>query len=374
MSTRRSDPCCEGAVLENGDHHKPRRCTRKVHTAPSFVFEAATPSHLSNEAVPGSTSAAAVREAFRQDRLDLFWWFVCERQSIWNKRFVLRSPPPWTSDRILRSTRFTNVYRELDPGTRYALDEILEKDVPRPDKVFNVMLYRLIGRSETHAWIGFQRLDEFDATDLECRLKHLRDAMHKPVFTGAYLVSGYSGMGSKDKVENVCRLFEHLCDEFDWFYGRLMSAKQASEAYHAIRSMAGFGNFLAYQVLVDLLYPIRVYDNTPLLHLSSEHWAAAGPGAKKGIQMLFHGSERVAPLRIMLWLRDHQASEFARLGLDFPYLKDDQAQSIPLSLPNIQNCLCEFHKYIKIHEGTGRGRRQFRPRTGRSTEQLLHYS
>src|SRR6476661_7646069 len=94
-------------------------------------------------------------ETFLPDRLDLFWHFVCERQLIWYRRVVKQQLPPWTDDLILRHQRFTNVYRELDPGTRYVIECVLELDAPRPDKLFNVMLYRLVGRSDTHAELGF---------------------------------------------------------------------------------------------------------------------------------------------------------------------------------------------------------------------------
>lgn len=311
---------------------------------------------------------ALTRDDFRSNRLDLFWWFVCERQSVWYRRVARQLPPPWTDNPILRQERFTNMYRELDPGTQYVIGQVLERDAPRPDKVFNVMLYRLIGRAETHAAIGFQSLATFDPVRLERGLKHLRDEEDKPPFTAAYMVSAYASMGSRDKIENVTRLFALLHADFAEFYARIETAPHPSRVYEILASAHGFGNFLAYQVLVDLLYPLEVYDGRPLLPFSHDDWAAAGPGAQRGIGMLLQPGLRAEHLAVMRWLRTHQREEFDRLGLDFPFLTDARGNERELSLANIQNCLCEYHKFVKIGEGTGRGRRKFRLEQARALQ------
>lgn len=302
-------------------------------------------------------------ENFASERLDLFWRFVCERQLIWRRRIAQRLPPPWTDDPTLQHERFTNVYRELDPGTRYVIEQILEADAPRPDKLFNVMLYRLVGRAETHAALGFQYLATFDPSALERSLKARRRA-GRPPFTAAYMVSAYSAMGSSDKIENVARIFASLHAHFDELVTRLDHCATAADVHSALRSAYGFGNFLAYQVLVDLLYPLRVYGNEGWLPFSHNDWASAGPGAQRGILMLLRPNTIRPALEVMRWLRDHQQAEFARLNLNFPYLEDTDCKAITISLANIQNCLCEFHKYVKIREGTGRGRRKFADASG----------
>jgi hypothetical protein len=305
---------------------------------------------------------------FDRGRLDLFWQFVCERQWVWQRRALQRLPPPWTADPILQSERFTNVYRELDPGTRYVIEHILEIDASRPDKLFNVMLYRLIGRMETHATLGFQFLTDFCSHEMERELKSLRRA-GTPPFTAAYMVSAYSSLGSADKVENIASLFGMLHAEFDDLFVRVDRCTAAADVHATLSSAYGFGNFLSYQVLVDLLYPLRVYANKGLLPFSHDDWASPGPGARRGIKMLLRPSDDSQDLDVMCWLRDHQHSEFERLGLDFPYLEDAAGNPTDISLANIQNCLCEFHKYVKIREGTGQGRRKFKAASRGALEQ-----
>lgn len=310
------------------------------------------------------------RDQFQSARLDQFWWFVCERQAIWHRRVVLSLPPPWTADPILQRERFTNVYRELDPGTQYAIRSILERDAPKPDKLFNIMLYRLIGRAETHAALGFQNLATFDAKYLSATLNDLR-ARGRPPFTAAYMVSAYHSLGSTDKIENVSRLFTALHREFDQFYARVIASRSAAEVHQVLSSVYGFGTFLAYQVLVDLLYPLVCYGNAPLLPYSHDDWAIPGPGARRGIGMLACPGGTTTHLEVMRWLHEYQQAEFARLGLTFLALSDITGAPVDLSLANIQNCLCEFHKYVKISDGVGRGRRKFAPMSTQQALQLV---
>src|SRR5438552_2778246 len=131
-------------------------------------------------------------QLFRIRPLELFWWFITERQAIWRRRVVERQPPPWTSDLILRNYRFTNVYRELDPGTRFAIENILETPYSAKDRIFNIMLYRLIGKSDTFAAIGFQLVEKFDQNAFASKLKNIRDIERRAPFTGAYMVAPYT--------------------------------------------------------------------------------------------------------------------------------------------------------------------------------------
>lgn len=314
-------------------------------------------------------SSDALKEHLDADSLDLFWKFITERQQVWQRRVVGGQPPPWTDDDILQKYRFTNVYRELDPGTQYLIQNILEKNAPKEDKILNVMMYRLIGRLETHEYLGFQDLDGFDHSSLEAKLKHRRDVLGETVFTGAYMVSGYNQMGSSDKVENVAALFGKITSDPTPF-DQLLACDSLEEAYDIIRAQPGFGNFLSYQVLVDLLYPVEYYDGDGLLSFSADDWSAPGPGAQKGLDQLIVEENGYDDLAVMRWLRQNQHSEFDRLDLDFPFLLTENGEELELSLANIQNCLCEFYKYHKILHSNGRARRCFREGKSRSSGEL----
>jgi hypothetical protein len=142
------------------------------------------------------------------------------------------------------------------------------------------------------------------------------------------------------------------------------------EAYELIRTQPGFGNFLSYQVLVDLLYPVDYYGGDSVLPFSPNDWSAPGPGAQKGLKQLVTDFNGFTRLDVMRWLRQNQKDEFDRLNLDFPYLETEGGDRVELSLANIQNCLCEFYKYDKILHSNGRARRCFRNTEARSRVEL----
>lgn len=289
--------------------------------------------------------------------LENFWRFVYERHSIWHRRFILRQPYPWTDDPILRKNKFTNLYRELDPGTKFSVEHILKRDALQPDIVFNVMLYRLMCSIPTYNTYGFHPVAEFDQDEFYNCLCEIYNSGH-PVFGNAYLISPYSSMGSDYKFENVARLFGLLKREFPAFWKRVVQADEMEGLWKAINHQYGFGPFLAYQVVVDLTYPLTDKPKTGIFPFSQNEWAKLGPGAKRGFNRLALGHDRLGGLR---WLRDTQREAFAGLGLDFPFLRNARGEEVELTLANLQNGLCEFSKFRAIQEGKGKAQRLYIP-------------
>lgn len=91
-----------------------------------------------------------------------------------------------------------------------------------------------------------------------------------------------------------------------------------------------------------------------------EDWALPGPGAQRGLRMIFGKSLPAGHIGLALsWVHEH----FEKIALAAGYsMKDIPAlkPSAPgLSLVDIEHVLCEFSKYVKIYE------RQGKPRTKR---------
>jgi len=60
-----------------------------------------------------------------EQNLQQFWRFIAERHAIYKKKNIEKLPPPWTDDSILQEYKFTNVFRDLDPGTKYVIDKLI---------------------------------------------------------------------------------------------------------------------------------------------------------------------------------------------------------------------------------------------------------
>lgn len=274
---------------------------------------------------------------------------------------MLRQRPPWTEDPILRTQHFTNMYRILDPGTVFIVNALLEEEsIPSIDKGFGVLIYRLMASNEN----SFQfLLDQFsdqiftnwNRQGFEFGLKSYREQGNKP-FGGAYMVNAYHMIGhSKDKIENVGAIFDPLAKDWQYLWDNQLTFYEDMESSHdLLTQIPGIGNFIAYQSLVDLSYPVDK-EAKGILGFDPNQWASAGPGAKRGLKILLEPGSTLSELSAMTILRESQEDEFKRLDLSFPWLKRGAKREL-LSLPDIQNTQCEFFKYWRSLQGGKRGR------------------
>jgi hypothetical protein len=97
------------------------------------------------------------RQAGGEPVLD-FWRFVYERQAIYARRLD-GLPRPWTTDPVLRERFFTNIFRDLDPGTAVARD-IVSAARPAWERLWNLMVYRRFNRESTWGLIDYRELGD----------------------------------------------------------------------------------------------------------------------------------------------------------------------------------------------------------------------
>lgn len=287
---------------------------------------------------------------FDEQTLELYWRFLAERQAVWVRR-TRGMEPPWTGDPILQVEFITNVYRVLDPGTRYLIDNILATDGEPDDEstVFNIMLYRLMGSvPETHRHLGLLAPRTFDPEAVVARLRELPQE-HR-IFGDAYRVASYHDEGGADKAENVARMFAYLAGGMAETTRRIKSSRRVIEVYKVFEDLKGFGDFLSHQATVDLLYPNAT--GYKIVPFTDDEFAKAGPGARKGIWTLIREDVKPANMTLpMEWLRDHQQDEFDRLGIRFPYLESADGEPQLMSVCDVQASLCEFYKYHRLWSG-----------------------
>ncbi|KKL48280.1 hypothetical protein LCGC14_2327110, partial [marine sediment metagenome] len=73
-----------------------------------------------------------------------FWDFVVERHRIWHRRFIEKQPWPWTDDLILRQFHFCNIFRDLDKGTIWYTDHVVNAPMSLSSAVWATIIYRLV--------------------------------------------------------------------------------------------------------------------------------------------------------------------------------------------------------------------------------------
>lgn len=240
-------------------------------------------------------------------KLDKFVYWVNERESIRYKREELKLPAPWTDDPILQHHHFCNIRREDDRGTkelralRVAMDLAMHK---RPMYYAAARLFNYMPSVRDYFLLGPQ--------DLQERL----DAGEQ-VFHTAYVVST---CGQKmDKIEYVDNLIKEVAKAY-------ISNQSCRECFECLRKINGLGSFMAGQIVADLRHD-------QYLHYAPDWYtfAVMGPGSKKGMD-------------ILMGLGTTERNFMERLV----FLKEATKGRIPeLEMQDLQNCLCEYSKFIR---------------------------
>lgn len=274
---------------------------------------------------------------FNSEKFELYLAFVEARHRVWEER-QMGAPAPWTSDPIVNSRKFTNVFRVLDPGSQFIF--ALEDDNPY-DTLLRLFLYRHTGRVEAWNHVAME-LGEYP------RLANLEDvlgvwgdykATGHPVFTGAYLVYPQSATPGTDKVESIIRLTQRLFAE-EGLAQEFVSAKSQEERFKALRRHKGVADFMSMQILTDWGY--TTYADTD----RENEFVVPGPGCRKGISHLTDSPDQVGFLRF--------AQAEVHMGEDVPTLYLASGPRYP-SIMDIQNTMCEFSKYIRFWEKGEKG-------------------
>lgn len=256
-----------------------------------------------------------------------FWYWITEREAVRQRR-QSGAPRPWSSDPIFQIQHFCNVRREDDRVTKEVHAIIRGCGVPVDELPYWYTIARMFNKPETlrHAlstWCS--------GAHWSTRLKRLRAEGHK-LFHTAYVVSTCGK--SMDKVDYV---------------GSVALAVQAlgvprvglQRAFNELVKVDGLGSFMAGQIVADLR-------NSPYLEPDPDEgkmWCVPGPGSIKGLKYIFRN-----------FSARHFTSYIEELYLQMP----EEIRRMGIHAQDLQNCLCEFSKYMRIYNNEGGRRRPFR--------------
>jgi len=282
--------------------------------------------------------------------IKLFWHYIYERHSIYKKKELAKLDYPWTDDLILSKYKFTNVFRDLDVGTKYVINKIIPKSKKARDIIFNIIIYRLYNKIETFDFVKFSKVDSFDIKFFESKLRELK-SKGVAIFTNAFLVSGYSSIKGKDKIEKTCNIIDLIHNDIKSVTALILENKNSKYTFKKLKSLNGIGNFLAYQIAVDI-----GYWNNELFNESK--FVVAGPGCKKGIDLLFKDKGDLDYEKCIQYLCDTQIYGFKNMNININELFNDRKDKF-LNLMAMENCLCEISKYLKAHYKWGRPRNKY---------------
>lgn len=255
--------------------------------------------------------------------------FVLERHRVWEKRQA-GLPQPWTEDPVLATRKFTNVFRFLDPGSQFVIQHLLHED---PEQTLaRCFLYRHTNLPS--AWMAYA-VEHGSMPDVLGGLDFLEEfwmdykADGGKVFSGAYMIYPQSSVPGTDKVTSIIDLTRRLFVSGSRVRHDFMNARSQTERFAALRTNRGVADFMSMQILTDFGYGTEFRE---------DDFVVPGPGAIKGAAAL--------------GLKGPEAIEWGCLTLsEEPPLvpADDYGEHyLTPSRMDVQNCLCEFSKYVRF--------------------------
>jgi hypothetical protein len=264
---------------------------------------------------------------------DILFHWITERESIRRKKEA-GLPKPWTTDPILMMYRFCNVHREDDTVTRWIRTE-WGKYVDDENYTAAIALARYINWPDTLAYIGYP--SDWDADRLVSKLTELEKYAPK-VWTSAYIVST-NGNPLPKIYYIITRVLTPMQKRHITPKGTL------AEAHKELHSCEGVGPFMAGQIIADLK---NTYGH-PLNKASDfRTWCISGPGSKRGYN-------RLIGVAITSGIRERDFIDYVN------YLRMEALREtgIQMDAQDMQNCLCEYDKYMRVKNKEGRPRQTY---------------
>ena len=294
--------------------------------------------------------------------------YIIDRYKVHIRKDVKKDLPPWTHNSVIADHRFTNVRRELDKQTKWMLEHITNNpDLTLRAKIENTILFRLFSSYETMELLGLpnKNIQDWESFVESCREKVESKKAEEPkfkFFTSAFMTSGMKGTwmkrtGERDSVMAILKSAVYIHE--NRIAAKVQHAKNQQYCYDIIRSLPGFGDFMAYQIFVDLTYIQR-------FPFSENEFTIAGIGAKKGLNYLFRDYDGLNYEEAIFWLRDNinqQAKELLGVDLEFELvklMKDIPRHDRYMNVMSLENCMCELGKYCDIIYKKGRNRPKYR--------------
>jgi len=274
-----------------------------------------------------------------RDRLDLYFYWIHERETIRINKEVLRHEPPWTDDPILQKFKFCQVFREEDRTTRWFKRHIRNVWRDDPEVLMATVIFRWFNFIETGRTLVRHNLHiEWD------RKKAIEEITKQDKWvTGAYIVKTPNRM---DKVTGVAECISHMWGDREKLVDQILATKSLEKSWEILRDYPYMGPFMAYEVITDLRHTYLLRDAKDILT-----WANAGPGAMRGLNRLA-GRDLDFSRRSHPWNDEmRELWEISRERLN-PNLIDLSR----FEMREIEGGLCEFDKYSRILNEEGRTR------------------
>lgn len=274
----------------------------------------------------------------RQEVFDTYWKFAEKRQDVFFKR-IRNDPPPWSDDPILNTYKFCNTYRASDRVSQYLIKNVIYMGSQVEEEIiFRILLFKIFNKIETWEYLE-EKLGEITLLqfnfDVYANLLQIRLNSGYPIYSNAYMSCANKAFGFDKKHLNHLTLIQKM-NQNDKIAANIVRAKNLEEVFHTLRNYPLIGNFMAYQLTIDINY-------SEVINFSENSFTIAGPGAERGIKKCFFDTKSKSNTYIINWMTENQELQFQRLGINFQSLWGRSLHCI-----DCQGLFCETDKYSRV--------------------------
>lgn len=281
---------------------------------------------------------------------ELLAYWIEEREKI--RQFKeAELPKPWSDDWVFQQTYFCNVRREDDRVTRWIRWNWSPDKIGWDDYEYAMVVARFLNWPDTLEHLTYVREPEH----IYGVLQDLAEA-GKKVWGNAYVVTTHGlPMG---KAAYLCqRVLPAVYDCVGagrWLGQYAASGPNLARRYEDYKLFEGMASFMSAQVIADL----KNTPGHPLYEADDWYsWSAMGPGSLRGLEW-FHGkpvprSDRAYNEAI------NEVKEYLLIHHPKAAIHLMQGAENAVNMQDLQNCLCEFDKYMRVKTGKGRSKRGY---------------
>jgi hypothetical protein len=274
-----------------------------------------------------------------EERIEDFWAFCTERHSAYERR-AAGQPFPWSEMQFLATHRFTNIYRELDAGTRWIRANRPPMIRSAYAGVFAYSLYRWLNFPATFEAIGFPDLTKKSIDDWHAALMWRVE-------------SGINCNTSRHRTPHPKRLGDWALQFLDRDFRRtiegdlILAFNGVELAGQLVENVKGIGPFFAVQVVADLIRDpyFAPRDKDTFMPLAVGSRMAADyiiTGEHPIIGGNAGGNPTPRETLLLTDLHDEQPKAIGDMGPD---------KQGPMTYTDIEHALCEAYKYFRLREG-----------------------
>lgn len=344
----------------------------------------------------------------------LFFETMYERQVIWRRRFVDQMERPWTNDKIFQTSKFTNVYRELDKNSQWQIKNILLDDtLSLKNLIWKLMVFRFFNNPATFTFDpagkpiqpslfgaqvrsgleqpqaaselisakrwrnGIPDYDDYDVDEFSRFIAGIRSTGNNP-YTTAYLINSQATPGMPRDYCYTRVVIPTLHERIPKLIATVLSAKEPEDIIAFLKTLPAVADFIAHEFYQDFTYIPR-YTDRKFMRFDQDDYTNVGPGASLGIRLIYPSLKTIKQQKqAIYWLKDAASDWLGRISLErgepMPYLYWDKdngryfvGSECNITLHQIEMWLCEFQKYWKMIIGQGKQRSKFVPHINNNT-------